>query len=77
MAELKYEIKRTVGVLSEGSKGWKKEVNIISWNGRKAKVDIRDWNENHEKMSKGITLNKEEVIELRKLLQQIDDSELE
>jgi hypothetical protein len=77
MSELKYEIKRTVGVLGKGSKGWKKELNIISWNGRRAKVDIRDWDEKHEKMSRGITLSKEEVIELKKLLQHIDDSELE
>lgn len=77
MPELKYQIKRNVGVLGEGTKGWKKEVNIISWNDRKPKVDIRDWDEAHEKMSRGITLSKEEVIKLRKLLQQLNDSEFD
>ena len=76
MSDLKYEIKRNVGVLGEGTKGWKKEVNIIKWNDKRPKVDIRDWAENHEKMSRGITLSREEVMELKKLLQQIDENEL-
>jgi hypothetical protein len=76
MPDLKYEIKRNVGVLGRGAKGWTKELNIISWNDRRAKIDIRDWDEKHEKMSRGITLSKEEVIELKKLLQQVDEGEL-
>ena len=61
LANFSYEIIETIAVLSEGSKGWKKELNLISWNGRDPKYDIRDWSENHEKMGKGITLSKEEV----------------
>ncbi len=68
MAGLKYEIVEHIGVLSENAKGWKKELNMISWNEREAKYDIRDWDENHEKMSKGITLNSEEFDALKKLL---------
>ena len=67
MAELKFFIKENLGVISEGSKGWKKEVNLVSWNDRKAKLDIRDWDESHEKMGKGITLSKEELIELKEI----------
>lgn len=52
MAELKYEIKKHIGVIGEGTKGWKKEVNLVSWNERKPKLDIRDWDENHEKMGR-------------------------
>lgn len=68
MAEIKYEIVREIGVLSEGSKGWSKELNLISWNDREAKYDIREWSPNHEKMGKGVTLSGEEVKQLRELL---------
>lgn len=68
MNEIKYEIIEQLGVLSETEKGWKKELNLISWNEREPKYDIRDWSENHEKMGKGITLNQEEVTKLRNIL---------
>ena len=68
MAEIKYEIIETVGVLSENAKGWKKELNLISWNDREPKYDIRDWAPEHEKMGKGVTLSKDEIEELRKIL---------
>jgi hypothetical protein len=77
MAELKFEIRKNMGIIGEGTKGWKKEVNIVSWNDRKPKLDIRDWDENHVKMGKGITLSKDEVGELKKLLDDIDFNELE
>jgi hypothetical protein len=68
MAELKYEIIETVAVISESSKGWTKELNLISWNGREPKYDIRDWAPNHEKMGKGVTLSKEELDKLKEIL---------
>ncbi len=68
MTEIKYEIIETIAVLSESAKGWKKELNLISWNGREPKYDIRDWAENHEKMGKGITLSKDELNQLREIL---------
>ena len=49
MADIKYEINEKLGVLSESSKGWTKELNLISWNGREAKYDIRDWALNTKK----------------------------
>ncbi|WP_332628825.1 YdbC family protein [Halalkalibacter flavus] len=61
MADIKFEIVETLAVLSEGSKGWKKELNLISWNGRDAKYDIRDWAPDHSKMGKGVTLSEEEI----------------
>lgn len=72
MADIKFEIKKSIGVIGEGTKGWKKEVNIVSWNDRKPKLDIRDWDENHEKMGKGITLSRDEVEELKNLLSDLD-----
>lgn len=75
MAEIKYEIIEKIAVLSESTKGWKKELNLISWNGRDAKYDIREWAPDHEKMGKGITLSKEEIIELKKGLNNLDSIE--
>lgn len=72
MAEINFEIVETIGVLSESAKGWKKELNLISWNGREPKYDIRDWAENHEKMGKGVTLSKEELNSLKVALKDID-----
>ncbi|TWD93205.1 hypothetical protein FB550_11619 [Neobacillus bataviensis] len=68
MADIKYEITKKIAVLSESAKGWKRELNLISWNGREPKYDIRDWSENHEKMGKGITLSKEELDKLKEIL---------
>ncbi len=68
MAELKYEIVEHIGVLSESSKGWTKELNIISWNGKEPKYDLRDWAPNKEKMGKGITLTQAELDVLKSLL---------
>lgn len=68
MADFQYEIVEHIGVLSEGAKGWKKELNKISWNGGAPKYDIRDWAPEHEKMGKGITLSEEEAEKLRELL---------
>lgn len=77
MADFKFDIKQNLGVISESTKGWKREVNVMTWNKKKPKVDIREWDENHEKMGKGITLNKEELKELKEILNQIDIDELD
>lgn len=76
MAELKFEITKRLGVLSEGSRGWQKEINLVCWNERKPKVDVRDWAPEHEKMGKGITLNYEEIKKLKELLDSIDIDDL-
>ena len=43
---------------------WTKEVNIVSWNGGPPKVDLRDWSEDHTRMSRGITLTEEQAMKL-------------
>jgi len=68
MPEIKYEITRHIGVLSENAKGWRKELNLISWNDREAKYDIRDWSPEHEKMGKGVTLSVDELNTLKELI---------
>jgi len=74
MPEIKFEITKHIGVLSEGSKGWRKELNLVSWNDREPKYDIRDWASENAKMGKGVTLSDAEVTELKRLL---DDGNLQ
>jgi hypothetical protein len=69
MPEITYDIQKNYGVLSEEKSGWKKELTLVSWNGRNAKFDIRDWSPDHAKMGKGITLTREEAEKLVELLQ--------
>lgn len=71
MAEIKFEIIESLGVLSEGGKGWTKELNLVSWNEREPKYDIREWSPDHGRMGKGITLSKEELITLKDLLEAV------
>lgn len=66
--EFSYEILEEVAVLSENARGWRKELNLISWNGRPPKFDLREWAPDHEKMGKGITLTNEELAELSKTI---------
>jgi len=68
VTEIKFEIKKTVVILSQSPKGWSKELNLISWNGKEPKFDLRDWAPEHEKMGKGVTLSVEELKALRDLL---------
>lgn len=68
MAELKFEITERLGVLSENAKGWTKELNKVSWNEREPKYDLREWNPDHSRMGKGITLTDEEVETLKAIL---------
>lgn len=72
MADIKFEIEKQLGSIAESAKGWKKELNLISWNGKDAKYDLRDWDSEHKKMGKGITLTTEELKALKELLNSID-----
>ncbi|MDO5733305.1 MAG: PC4/YdbC family ssDNA-binding protein [Eubacteriales bacterium] len=69
-----YEIKEHIGVLSTSSSGWTREVNLVSWNDRPARIDIRDWDPERRKMSRGIGLN---LWEVRKLIELMKDYDLE
>lgn len=73
MADIKFEIKEELGIVSESAKGWTKELNLISWNDGAPKYDLRDWSPNHEKMGKGITLSLDEIKLLHKLLSKINE----
>lgn len=69
MADIKFEIKKNIGVISQSPKGWTKELNLVSWNGAAPKYDIRDWDPEHEKMGKGVTLTEDELRKLKELME--------
>lgn len=72
MAEsFKFEITQPMGVLSQGKGGWNMELNMVSWNDRPPKYDIRGWNADHTMMRKGVSLTKEELVALKSLLDSI------
>ena len=71
MPEIKYEITQSIACLSEEKNGWTKEFNLVSWNGNAPKYYIRAWSADHSKMGKGITLTKEELVQLASVLQEL------
>ena len=68
--DIKYEILQTFGSLSQPSRGWSKELNLISWKGGEPKYDIRQWAPEHMRMGKAISLSREEAVELKRLLEE-------
>ena len=69
MPDLKYEIKEHIATLSTSAKGWTKELNLVSWNDKEPKYDLRDWSPDHSKMGKGLTMSGEEVNALKAALE--------
>ncbi|MBO5608473.1 MAG: hypothetical protein J5930_11400 [Treponema sp.] len=72
MDDFKFKIEQSFGFISETKAGWKTELNLISWGDRPAKYDLRPWSPDHEKMGKGLTLTKDELVSLKNLLQSLD-----
>jgi len=72
MADIKFEIIKKIGILSKSDKGWAKELNLISWNDREPKYDIRDWSPDGKTMGKGVTLSEQELASLRELLNKME-----
>ena len=73
MAAFTYEITQRIAVLSQSPNGWERQLNMVSWNGREPKYDIRDWASDNAKMGKGISLSHDELAILKGIL---DDMEL-
>lgn len=69
MKDIQYEIKQEIAVLSENDSGYTKEINLVSWNGREPKYDIRSFSPKREKCGKGITLTETKARRLLKALQ--------
>ena len=66
--EFSYEIIKTIAVLSTSKSGWSKELNLVAWNGKEPKYDIREWSPEHDKMGKGITLSDDKFAKLKEIL---------
>ena len=74
MKEIQYEIVKEIAVLSASDSGYTKEINLISWNGKEPKYDIRSFSQTVRNAAKGITLNADEAVALLKALQKEADS---
>ena len=72
MAELKYEITEQIGSIGENARGWARELNMVSWNDREPKYDLRDWSPDHSRMGKGLTMTADELVTLRDLLNSLN-----
>ncbi|HPM71340.1 MAG TPA: PC4/YdbC family ssDNA-binding protein [Spirochaetales bacterium] len=59
---------RRLAVLGPSGKDWTVELNLVSWNGREPKLDLRSWDPSHERMGKGIALARDEAERLRDAL---------
>ena len=72
MSEIKYEIIKQIGVLSTSASGWTKELNLMSWNDRAPKYDLRDWSADRKRRGKGASLSAEELLALKELLNTVE-----
>lgn len=66
--EVTFELKEHIGVISTSINGWSRELNVVSWNGKPEKYDIREWSDNHTHLRKGVTLTAEEMRALKELI---------
>lgn len=71
MKDIQYEIVEEIAVLSTGESGYTKEINLISWNGKEPKYDIRSFSPNREKCGKGVTLTEAEAGKLLAALEKV------
>ena len=75
MADITFKITKELGVISETGKGWTRELNMVSWNDRDPKYDIRDWSPDHTRMSKGVSFTEDEMIKLVELFNTRDEED--
>lgn len=66
MEKASYEIKENILSLPKKSETdvYHTELNVVSWFGKDPKLDIRGWSDDHEKMTKGISLTEDEFIKI-------------
>ncbi len=69
--EFTFEIREHLGILREYNNGWTKELNLVAWNNKDPKYDIRDWNPTHENMSRGVTLHRDEMQKLASIMREM------
>ena len=66
MEKASYEIKENILSLPKKNETdvYHTELNVVSWFGKEPKLDIRGWSDDHEKMTKGISLTEDEFIKI-------------
>lgn len=70
--EITFEITEHLDTLYTNPKsGWTKEINMVSWRGKPAKIDIREWDPEHTKMGKGVTLSFDEAEMVKEALEKV------
>ena len=69
--EITFEIVEHLGVFGKDTKGWTRELNKVAWNGGPAKFDVRNWDETHQKMGRGVTMTQQEMTEFKGLLKDL------
>ena len=70
MNEFEYKVTERYGKVDRGENKWPLEVNEVSWNGNKPKIDIRFWTPD-ARPRKGITLTVSEARQLRDILSKV------
>ncbi len=68
MTDITFKIVQHIGTISPSRNGWKKELNVVSWNYGPAKLDLRDWSVGYEKPGRGLTLSEDEAVKLFSIL---------
>lgn len=69
MTDKPFKIIEEFGVLSETESGWQKIMATVSWYGKEPKFDIRTYNPDKTRTSKGgITLTIQEAKKLKEIL---------
>lgn len=63
-------IEKEILKLGESAAGWEKMLTLTSWNGGKAKYDIREWSPDRTRCGKGITLTEAEYEQLTKFIKE-------
>lgn len=66
--DINFKIEEQIGLLSQRDSGWTKELNLVNWNDKGAKFDLREWNPDHNRMGKGVTLSEDELFNLYEIL---------
>ncbi|CAM3192122.1 YdbC family protein [Streptococcus dysgalactiae] len=69
---IQYKIIEHIATLSISETGWKKELNIISWNNAEPKFDIRSWKDGYSRVGKGVTLFEDEMLVLVKTIKHLN-----
>lgn len=73
--EFTYTIEKEFGTVSTAS-SLPLELNVISYNGAPAKYDLRKWRTKEDgtrSMQKGLTMTREELLDLRAFLNGLED----